>query len=70
MTVHPGLTVARGRRRFYVGMALALAITVFAGFAPTNYLRAYYQSAPLGGLRHLHGGPMRLAQHLEPDAPG
>ena len=55
MTVHPGLTIARGRRRFYVGIALAIALTVFAGFAPTYYLRAYYQSTPLGGLRHLHG---------------
>ena len=55
MTAHPGLTVARGRRRFYLGMALAIAITVFAGFAPTYYLRAYYQSTPLGGLLHLHG---------------
>ena len=55
MTVHPGLTVARGRRRFYLGMAIAIAITVFAGFAPTYYLRAYYQSTPLDGLRHLHG---------------
>jgi len=55
MTVHPGLAVAHARRRFYVGIALAIAITVFAGFAPTYYLRAYYQSTPLGGLRHLHG---------------
>jgi hypothetical protein len=55
MTVHPGLAVVRGRRRFYVGIALAIAITVFAGFAPTYYLRTYYHSTPLGGLRHLHG---------------
>jgi hypothetical protein len=55
MTVHPGLAVARGKRRFYVGIALAIAITVFAGFAPTYYLRPYYQSTPLGGVRHLHG---------------
>lgn len=55
MTVHPGLAVVRGRRRFYVGIALAIAITVFAGFAPTYYLRYYYQSTPLRGLLHLHG---------------
>ncbi|HEY7612897.1 MAG TPA: hypothetical protein VH764_07875 [Gemmatimonadales bacterium] len=55
MTVYPGLAVAPGKRRFYVGIALAIVITVFAGFAPTYYLRAYYQSTPLGGLRHLHG---------------
>jgi FtsH-binding integral membrane protein len=55
MTVHPGLAIVRGRRRFYTGIALAIAITVFAGFAPTYYLRPYYQSTPLGGARHLHG---------------
>ena len=55
MTVHPGLAAVRGNRRFYTGMALAIAITVFAGFAPTYYLRTYYQTTPLGGLRHLHG---------------
>jgi hypothetical protein len=55
MTVHPGLAVVRGRRRFYVGVALAIAITVFAGFAPTYFLRSYYQSTPLRGLLHLHG---------------
>ena len=55
MTVHPGLAVVRGKRRFYIGIALAIAITVFAGFAPTYYLRAYYQSTPLDGVRHLHG---------------
>ena len=55
MTVHPGLAIVRGKRRFYIGIALAIAITVFAGFAPTYYLRAYYQSTPLDGVRHLHG---------------
>jgi hypothetical protein len=55
MTVHPGLAVARGRRRFYTGIALAIAITVFAGFAPSYYLRGYYVSTPLSGMLHLHG---------------
>jgi predicted membrane protein len=55
MAVHTGLAVARRRRRFYTGMALAIALTVFAGFAPTYYLRPYFQSTPLGGLLHLHG---------------
>ena len=55
MTVHPGLAIPRGRRRFYTGLAIAIAITVFAGFAPTYYLRPYYQSAPLPRLLHLHG---------------
>ena len=55
MAVHPGVAVVPRRRRFYTGMALAIALTVFAGFAPTYYLRPYFQSTPLGGLVHLHG---------------
>jgi hypothetical protein len=46
------------RRRehlFYSGMAVAVIITVFAGFAPTYYLRAYYGTPPLIPLLHLHG---------------
>ena len=31
----------RHDRAFYTGMAIAMALTVFAGFAPTYYLRAY-----------------------------
>jgi hypothetical protein len=42
-------------RRFYTGMALAFATIVFAGFARTYYLRAYFQSPELDLLRHLHG---------------
>lgn len=55
MAVHPGVAVVPRRRRFYTGMALAIALTVFAGFAPTYYLRPWFQSTPLGGLVHLHG---------------
>ena len=55
MTVHPGLAAVRSRRRFYTGISLAIAITVFAGFAPTYYLRLHYQTTPLRGLLHLHG---------------
>jgi FtsH-binding integral membrane protein len=49
------VAVAPRRRRFYTGLALAIAVTVFAGFAPTYYLRPYFHSTPLGGLVHLHG---------------
>jgi hypothetical protein len=49
------VAVAPRRRRFYTGIALAIAVTVFAGFAPTYYLRPWFQSTPLGGLVHLHG---------------
>ena len=49
-------------RVFYSGMAIAMALTVFVGFAPTYYLRNYF-GAPttvsgavtLTPLAHLHG---------------
>jgi hypothetical protein len=60
-TADPGtLTSPRvaGRRRervFYTGMALAIALIVFAGFARTYYLRPYFTADPLRPLLHLHG---------------
>jgi hypothetical protein len=48
----------RGRRRerlFYTGMAIAVVCTVFAGFAPTYYLKSYFGAPPLMPLLHLHG---------------
>jgi hypothetical protein len=36
-------------------MAVAIAATVFAGFARTYYLRLYYGTPPLALLLHLHG---------------
>jgi hypothetical protein len=54
-------TIALGRapprrRVFYVVMAAAVIITVFAGFAPTFYLRgAFTQDRPMSFLLHVHG---------------
>jgi hypothetical protein len=45
----------RRTRRFYVGMAIAIAITVFAGFARTYFLKAHFGSPPLAPLVHVHG---------------
>jgi hypothetical protein len=42
-------------RRFYVGMAIAIALTVFAGFSRTYFLKAYYGTPQLSRLLHLHG---------------
>ena len=48
-------------RIFYSGMAVAMAITVFIGFAPTFYLRFYFHSPTPSGatsltlLAQLHG---------------
>ena len=42
-------------RRFFLAMALALAICTFAGFARTYYLMRYTGAAELAPLVHLHG---------------
>lgn len=42
--------------RFYLWMAGALALTAFAGFAPTYFLRPVFApAAPLTPLMHVHG---------------
>jgi hypothetical protein len=55
MTVHPAIIVRRRERIFYVGIAIAILVTVFAGFSRTYYLRPYYQGQPLALLLHFHG---------------
>ena len=45
----------RRDRRFFTGMAIALLLTVFLGFAPSYYLGSYFGARPLSGLVHLHG---------------
>jgi len=42
-------------RLFYAGMAVAMAVTVFAGFAPTFFLKVFSNSPPLSPLLHIHG---------------
>lgn len=45
-----------GRRLFFVIMASAVIATVFAGFAPTFYLRgSFTQDRPMSLLLHIHG---------------
>jgi uncharacterized membrane protein YozB (DUF420 family) len=47
---------AMGRRLFFVIMASAVIVTVFAGFAPTFYLRgSFSQDRPMSFLLHVHG---------------
>src|SRR4051812_32567910 len=55
MAVSSAAVRTRRTRRFYVGMAIAFAITVFAGFARTYFLKAHFGSPALGPLVHLHG---------------
>ena len=42
-------------RRFFTGMAIAAALTVFIGFAPTYYLSSAFGGRPLTTLVHVHG---------------
>ena len=45
-----------GRRLFFVVMACAVVAAVFAGFAPTFYLRgSFVQTRPMSVLLHAHG---------------
>jgi hypothetical protein len=56
MTVHPRvITVRRRERLFYVGIAVLIAITVFAGFSRTYFLKGYFGSPELSTLLHIHG---------------
>lgn len=43
-----------GDHRFFTGMALAIALVVFIGFAPTYYLRGAYDTARVSPLVHAH----------------
>ena len=53
----PSARSASRRREhiFYMGMAIAIVATVFAGFAPTYYLRSFSDRDALMPLLHLHG---------------
>ncbi len=42
-------------RWFFNSMAVAAALVVFGGFAPTYYLKGLYATPILSPLRHLHG---------------
>jgi hypothetical protein len=46
----------RPHRNFYVAMAIACAATVFAGFAPTFYLKGLFSAPALPLLVEIHGG--------------
>ena len=57
----PARAVGSYDRVFYSGMAILMALTVFAGFARTFYLRAYFDAPTISGsgsltpLMYLHG---------------
>ncbi|HKS29129.1 MAG TPA: hypothetical protein VJS44_14975 [Pyrinomonadaceae bacterium] len=55
MAAHSVITDRRRERLFYTGMAVAVLILVFVGFARTYYLRPYFGTPSLTPLLHLHG---------------
>jgi hypothetical protein len=56
MTVAPAVAVrVRRTRRFYVAMALAFGLTVFAGFSRTYFLKLHCGTPALSLLLHIHG---------------
>jgi hypothetical protein len=42
-------------RWFFTGMALAIVLTIFAGFAPSYYLKGVFGTPPISTFLHLHG---------------
>src|SRR5262245_46641273 len=56
--LRPASTTLRQERArdrwFFTGQALAAAVTVFVGFAPTYYLRSAAAGPPLTTLVHVH----------------
>lgn len=56
MAVQPRIiTVRRRERLFYIGMAIAILITVFAGFSRSYFLKAQFRTPELSLLLHVHG---------------
>jgi hypothetical protein len=56
MAVNTAVVGTRRRtRRFYVGMAVAVAVTVFAGFSRSYFLKAHFGTPELSLLLHVHG---------------
>jgi hypothetical protein len=53
------LATVRGERRFWSGMAIAIALVGFVGFAPSYYLKSHFAfGPPLTPLLRLHGAVM------------
>lgn len=49
------LRTSRRRDRFFVGMSIAAAVTVFVGFARTYYLKSAFPTPSFPLLFHVHG---------------
>jgi hypothetical protein len=45
----------RRDRWFFTGMAIAIVLTIFAGFAPSYYLKGVFGAPPISTFLHMHG---------------
>ena len=53
---HPPFAAVRRRfLNFYTGLPIAMALTVFVGFAPTYYMKTAFGTPALAPLYHVHG---------------
>jgi hypothetical protein len=65
MTATPAVAVRAVRtRRFYVGMALAFALTVFIGFSRSYFLKLHYDTPALSVLLHIHADSQKRPGRL------
>lgn len=55
VSVPPATTRRVQRSRFFFGAALILLLTVFVGFAPTLFLRAFFDVPPIPMYLYFHG---------------
>ncbi|MGI8735589.1 MAG: hypothetical protein ACR2LM_20085 [Pyrinomonadaceae bacterium] len=55
MLAQQTFSTPRADRRFFTAMSIAAAITVFAGFAPTYFLKSAFRAPALSPLLHVHG---------------
>jgi hypothetical protein len=53
--VRPAAAGAQGERLFFTGIAIAMAVVCFAGFAPSYYLKTQFGTPQLKPLLHIHG---------------
>ena len=51
-----GTALVRASSKFFFGMSVVLLLFVLSGFAPTLYLRAFFNVPPIPASIYLHGG--------------
>ena len=50
-----GAALVRARSKFFFGMSIVLLLLILSGFAPTLYLRAFFDVPPIPSHLYLHG---------------